>query len=70
MYDPNISYCRRSFEAIQRRMVCCKKEMSEIEMMESVGVTMRGGDSLDQQLQELDPQSRILSGLSPKVVQT
>ena len=36
---------------------------SEFEMMKSVGITLNGADPIPQQLQELDAQSRILSGL-------
>ena len=45
---------------------CCRKELSEIELMESAGITVRGIDSIEQQLKDLDPQSRILSGLRPE----
>ena len=38
---------------------------SEFEMMKSVGITLNGADPIPQQLQELDAQSRILSGLPP-----
>ncbi len=51
-----------------RPVYCCcvrRDHRSEIEIMESAGVTVRGGDSIEQQLRDLDPQSRILSGLGP-----
>jgi hypothetical protein len=32
-------------------------------MMKSVGITLNGADPIQQQLEELDLQSRILSGL-------
>lgn len=38
---------------------------SEFEMMKSIGITLNGADPIPQQLQELDAQSRILSGLPP-----
>ena len=36
---------------------------SELEMMKSVGITLYGPDPLQQQLDQLDNQSRLLSGL-------
>ena len=51
---------------------CCNKTPStsrychsEFEMMKSIGITLNGADPIPQQLQELDAQSRILSGLPP-----
>lgn len=49
---------------------CCKKELSDIEIMESYGITVRGIDSIEKQLEDLDPQSRILSGLKPAAIRT
>lgn len=49
---------------------CCfgaEKEQSELERMESAGITMGGCGSVEKQLEDLDPQSRILSGLKPKM---
>ena len=47
---------------------CCSKlenssQQSELDMMKSVGITLNGADPIQQQLEELDLQSRILSGL-------
>ena len=36
---------------------------SELEMMRSVGITLNGADPMEQQLRELDAQSRILTGI-------
>ena len=36
---------------------------SELEMMKSVGITLNGADPMEQQLRELDAQSRILTGI-------
>ena len=48
---------------------CCREpqtgasQQSELDMMKSVGITLNGADPIQQQLEELDVQSRILSGL-------
>ena len=38
-------------------------DMSEYDVMKSVGITLGGPDPLQQQLHELDAQSRIMCGL-------
>ena len=55
--------------AIPSVFKCCdckeqdQSQQSELDMMKSVGITLSGADPIQQQLQELDMQSRILSGL-------
>ena len=39
-------------------------DFSEYDVMKSIGITLNGPDSLDVQLNDLDPQSRIMCGLS------
>ena len=39
-------------------------DFSEYDAMKSIGITLNGPDSIDVQLSELDPQSRIMCGLS------
>ena len=39
-------------------------DLSEYDAMKSIGITLNGPDSLDVQLNDLDPQSRIMCGLS------
>ena len=57
MYKLILKYC------------CCREpqtgasQQSELDMMKSVGITLNGADPIQQQLEELDVQSRILSGL-------
>ena len=53
--------------AVMKMTQCCRGESistkSELEMMKSVGITLNGADPMEQQLRELDAQSRILTGI-------
>ena len=49
-----VNFCRRT-ETISTK--------SELEMMKSVGITLNGADPMEQQLRDLDAQSRILTGI-------
>ena len=40
------------------------KDLSEYDAMKSVGITLNGPEAIEVQLNELDPQSRIMCGLS------
>ena len=40
------------------------KDLSEYDAMKSVGITLNGPEAIEIQLNELDPQSRIMCGLS------
>ena len=67
----------QGYHQILKKYSCCKipdclrcykdevvpSHQSELDMMKSVGITLNGADPLQQQLKELDIQSRILSGL-------
>ena len=57
------------YNTIPSCLTCYKDQenpspQSELDVMKSVGITLNGADPLQQQLQELDIQSRILSGLT------
>jgi hypothetical protein len=48
---------------VQKWRPKARYELSEYDVMRSVGITLGGPDPIDQQLQELDAQSRIMCGL-------
>ena len=64
-----------SLHRVVLKYCCCREpqtgtsQQSELDMMKSVGITLNGADPIQQQLEDLDMQSRILSGLpiSPPV---
>ena len=65
-----IAYCGSLMATFMWKIVrklCCVGQTisskSELEMMRSVGITLNGADPIEQQLRELDAQSRILTGI-------
>lgn len=72
----SIAYCgdlvlKKCFRSLFGRCLapCRSMSGSNIEVMESYRPSLLGGDPMEDQLRDLDPQSRILSGLSPNTGQ-